>query len=64
MVYQKLNSLGDRVGELKKDLKEDLQKMEAKQDEFNKYGERLAIVEQSVRSAHHRLDEHIRAAHK
>ena len=33
-----------------------LQKLEEKQDKHNQLIERMAIVEQSVKSAHHRID--------
>lgn len=33
--------------------------LEKKQDKHNNLIERMAVVEQSVKSAHHRMDEHL-----
>ena len=36
-----------------------LNNLEKKQDKHNNLIERMAVVEQSVKSAHHRMDEHL-----
>ena len=38
-------------------LKKDIKRLEEKQDKHNSLIERMAIVEQSTKSAHHRIDE-------
>jgi peptidoglycan hydrolase CwlO-like protein len=38
-------------------IKEDIQRLEKKQDKHNGLIERMVAVEQSCKSAHHRLDE-------
>lgn len=38
-------------------LKRDIERLEKKQDKHNCLVERMAVVEQSTKSAHHRIDE-------
>ena len=55
-----LVSIGIWVGSIssfKKHINYRLDKLEAKQDKHNNLIERMAIVEQSTKSAHHRLDD-------
>jgi cell division protein FtsL len=55
-----LVSIGIWVGSIssfKKHINYRLDKLEAKQDKHNNLIERMAIVEQSTKSAHHRIDD-------
>ena len=59
----KVNTIKDTVKDIKTDLKEDIMRLEGKQDKYNSLQERTALNEQSTRSAHHRIDEHIIHSH-
>lgn len=44
------------IKEVKEDLVCDIRRLETKQDKYNTLQERIATVEQSSKSAHHRID--------
>ena len=46
----------ENFAEFKQDVKEDIGRLERKQDKHNCLIERMAVVESSMKSAHHRLD--------
>lgn len=48
--------LKEDMGKMESNLKEDIKRLETKQDRYNNLQERTAAVESSVKSAHHRLD--------
>lgn len=50
-------SLENSLEELKEHFKERFESLEKKQDKHNNLIERMAVVEQSVKSAHHRIDD-------
>lgn len=47
----------EKIEDIKKHFSNDLKRIEDKQDKHNKLIERMVIVEQSVKSAHHRIDD-------
>lgn len=47
----------EKIEDVKTHFAEHLNRVEEKQDKHNNLIERMAIVEQSVKSAHHRVDE-------
>ena len=49
--------LEQRINDLKEDIKEDISVLSNRVDKHNNLVERMAIVEQSTKSAHHRIDE-------
>lgn len=60
VIIVNLVSIGIWVGSIssfKKHINYRLDKLEAKQDKHNNLIERMAIVEQSTKSAHHRIDD-------
>ncbi|MDR2427188.1 MAG: DUF1515 domain-containing protein [Endomicrobium sp.] len=48
--------IGVFVGEIKS-LKKDIKRLEEKQDKHNRLIERMVVVEQSIKAAHHRIDD-------
>jgi len=52
-----INSIKDNIKELKGHIKDDMTRLETKQDKHNGLIERMTIVEQSSKSAHHRIDD-------
>jgi hypothetical protein len=50
-------NLNEKLFEMKKDLKEDIARLEIKQDKYNNLQERTALIEASTKSAHHRINE-------
>jgi hypothetical protein len=44
------------ISDFKEQVKEDINRLEKKQDKHNGLIERMVVVEQSCKSAHHRLD--------
>ncbi len=52
-----IKGLKEAIVEFKQSVKADIDRLEKKQDKYNNLQERTAIVEQSAKSAHHRMDE-------
>jgi cell division protein FtsL len=53
-------TIGIGIGSVKTHLKylaEKIDKLERKQDKYNNMQERMILVEQSTKSAHHRIDD-------
>lgn len=55
--YMANNKTSAVMQEQIKDIKEDIGTLSARVDKHNNLVERMAVVEQSTKSAHHRLDE-------
>lgn len=58
-VVIQLIGIGIFIGQLqgfKEHIKDDIKRLEVKQDRHNNLIERMCVVEQSCKSAHHRLD--------
>lgn len=53
----RLGNLEKSLEDFKKDVKDDMSRLEAKQDKHNNLIGRMFIVEESAKSAHHRIDE-------
>ena len=49
-------NISDKVEDIKQNFKEHLDRVEAKQDKHNNLIERMVRVEDSTKSAHHRID--------
>lgn len=45
---------------LKEQTQKDFERLEKKQDKYNNLQERVAITEASTKSAHHRIDDHMK----
>ncbi len=56
--------LSEKFEDFKKDTKEHFDRLEHKQDKHNGLIERMAVVEQSLKSAHHRIDSALRISEK
>jgi hypothetical protein len=52
----KISDLQKNMDTLKKDLKEDIERLERAQEKSNNVRERLAVNENATKSAHHRID--------
>lgn len=52
-----INFMQEQIIEIKQKLKEDKQELKDEMRRYNNVLERMALNEQSVKSAHHRLDE-------
>ena len=60
LIIINITSAGIFIGGLAMSIKfieEQIKRLETKQDKHNNLIERMAIVEQSVKSAHHRIDD-------
>ena len=55
-IAAKLSALGNIVETYKADLKEDITRLEHKQDKHNALYEKVTMCVESTKSAHHRLD--------
>lgn len=51
------DSINKQIDQNQKHTEEHIKRLEEKQDKHNNLIERMAIVEQSAKSAHHRIDE-------
>lgn len=52
-----IKSIEKSITELKEHIKEDINRLEIKQDKHNGLIERMVVVEESTKCAHHRLDD-------
>lgn len=55
-IVEKLNDFKERQKEMKEEFNKSIKRLEEKQDKHNNLIERMTIVEQSTKSAHHRID--------
>lgn len=51
------NDIKEKIRENQKHTEDHIKRLESKQDKHNNLIERMAIVEQSTKSAHHRIDD-------
>jgi len=56
-IVEKLDDFKERQKEIKEEFDKNIKRLEEKQDKHNNLIERMTIVEQSTKAAHHRIDE-------
>lgn len=56
-IVEKLNDFKEQQKAIKEEFNKSIERLEEKQDKHNNLIERMAIVEQSTKSAHHRIDD-------
>lgn len=57
VLQKEVEHLKEDVCKLEKNVKEDIGRLEKKQDRYNNLQERMAYAESSLKSAHHRIDD-------
>lgn len=63
-IKAEIKALKIAVEDLRRDVKEDIGRLEKKQDKYNHLQERMAVAENSLKSAHRRLSESEKRIHE